>query len=273
MKRAFVIVAMMVGAAHAGNAPLVTPPAGWKQDAQQATVLAGKANEVTHFGGLRSLATSDVYVAPEGGAVLIVTAVAGKVTAADRDAAARFAVDELLDASSRATLSGGGITVDSSGSRVVTDAKMVRGDIQWTDKSTGTRTNALVEVVADEENIVAITGECVLGNVDVKLAAACTGALTTLDPGIPLAKRQPIALAPSGTLLKAQPVPTQTMGRPPATMTDGTHTPLPPMTVPTEKPARDLRPVYVGLGIVLLAAAFWWNQRQRAKFEKDSDDE
>ena len=272
MKRAILIVALLAGVAHADAPPLVTPPAGWKQDPAQATALAAKANEVSHFGGLRSLATSDVYVAPEGGAALIVTAVAGKVTPADRDAAARFAVDELNDATSRASLAGSGasgVTVDASGAKAVAAEKAVRGELQWTDKSTGTQTNAVIVVVADDENIVAITGECV-GQTGA-MPVACIGALATLNPGIPVEKRQPIGLAAPGTPVTS-PAPIQPRAQQP-TMTDGTHTPLPPMTVPTEKPAKDLRPVYVGLGIVLLAAAFWWNQRRRAKFEKDSDDE
>ena len=271
MKRALAIVMLLAGVAHADTPPLVTAPAGWKQDPAQATALAAKANEVTHFGGLRSLATSDVYVAPEGGAALIVTAVAGKVTPADRDAAARFAIDELNDATKRAALAGSGasgVTVEASASKVVGEQKAVRGDLQWTDKSAGTQTNAVILVVADDENIVAITGECV-GQIGA-VPAACIGALATLNPGIPLDKRQPTGLAAPGTLVTA-PMPSQPTVQ--STMTDGTHTPLPPMTVPTEKPATDRRPVYVGLGIVLLAAAFWWNQRRRAKFEKDSDDE
>jgi hypothetical protein len=273
MKLAIALVLAATGVASADSPPLVTAPAGWKHDPDQATALAAKANEVTHFGGLRSLATSDVYVAPEGGAALIVTAVAGKVVAADRDAAARFAVDELHDATSRAALAGSGISVDSWDTKVVADQKLVRGDLQWTDKSAGTQTNAVIEIVADDENIVAITGECVSNSAVAKLevTAACRSALATLDPGIVLAKRQAIGLAPPGTALTSPPPPSPSQMSQ-STMTDSSHTPLPPMTVPTEKPATDRRPVYVGLGIVLLAAAFWWNQRRRARFEKDSDD-
>jgi hypothetical protein len=269
VKRVLATVLLLSGVAYAD--PLVTPPAGWKQDPQQANALAAKTNEVSHFGGLRSLATSDVYVAPEGGAALIVTAVAGKVASADRDAAARIAIDELNEATKRAVLAGSGaagVTVDSSASNVVADQKAVRGDLQWTDKSSGTQTHAVILIVADDENIVAITGECV-GQTGA-VPAACIGALATLNPGISLDKRQPISLAAPGTALTSPGLERVTQM---PTMTDGTHTPLPPMTVPTEKPATDRRPVYVGLGIVLLAAAFWWNQRRRAKFEKDSDDE
>jgi hypothetical protein len=29
--------------------------------------------------------------------------------------------------------------------------------------------------------------------------------------------------------------------------------------------------VYVGFGIVILAAIFWWNSRRRERFEKDEE--
>ena len=164
MKRALAILLLLCGIASADAPPLVTAPAGWKRDEEGAMALAAKANSVSHFGGLRSLATADLYTAPEGGAALIVTAVAGKVTPADRDAAARFAVDELQNATSRASLSGSGpsgITVRASSAKSVAEEKAVRGELQWTDASTGTETNAVIVVVADDENIVAISGECV----------------------------------------------------------------------------------------------------------------
>ena len=271
MKRALLVIAMLCGVAHAGDAPLVKPPAGWKPDQERATSLAAKANEVSHFGGLRSLATVEVYVAPEGAAALIVTAVAGKVTPADRDAAARFAVDEVQETTTRASLVAGGIKVDAWGARVVPDQKMVRGDLQWSDKDAGTQTTTVIQVVADEQNIVALTGECVIANPTA--LAACKAALATLDPGISLEKRQPLGLAAPGTALTS-PAPASPSTMSPSTMSDGSRTPLPPMHIPTEKPkpATDYRPVYVGLGIVLLAAVFWWNQRRRARFEKDSDE-
>jgi hypothetical protein len=264
------VVVLLAGTTRAEN---VKPPAGWKQDPERATSLAAKANEVSHFGGLRSLATADVFVAPEGAAALIVTTVAGKVTPADRDAAARFAVDEVQEATTRASLSAGGIKVDAWAARVVADQKLVRGDLQWSDNEAGTQTTTVIQVVADDDNIIAITGECVVANPAAPIVAACHNALGTLDPGIPLEKRQPLGLAAPGTGLSA-PAPAKPSTLSPSTMSDGSRTPLPPINIATEKPkpTRDLRPVYVGLGIVLLAAVFWWNQRRRARFEKDSDE-
>jgi hypothetical protein len=145
--------------------------------------------------------------------------------------------------------------------------------LQWSDKDAGTQTTTVIQVVADDDNIVAITGECVVANPTAAILAACQSALGTLDPGIPLEKRQPLGLAAPGTALSA-PAPARSSTLSPSTMSDGSRTPLPPINIPTEKPkpTRDLRPVYVGLGIVLLAAVFWWNQRRRARFEKDSDE-
>ena len=60
----------------------------------------------------------------------------------------------------------------------------------------------------------------------------------------------------------------------PTTMSDGSHTHLPPISIPQDAPSRDRRPVYIGAGIVILAAVFYWNRRRRARLEgEDKDDE
>lgn len=48
------------------------------------------------------------------------------------------------------------------------------------------------------------------------------------------------------------------------TLSEGHHIALPPIVIPVARPARDLRPVWVGAGLVVIAAVFWWNQRRRA---------
>jgi hypothetical protein len=55
-------------------------------------------------------------------------------------------------------------------------------------------------------------------------------------------------------------------------MDDGSRTPLPPITVPQEVRTTDRRPVYVGIGLVVLAVVFWWNRRRRAQREDNSDE-
>ena len=42
-----------------------------------------------------------------------------------------------------------------------------------------------------------------------------------------------------------------------------------PIIVPQE-PRRDLRPVYVGAGLVLVAAGLWWNRKQRERLNEDN---
>ncbi|MEO7733534.1 MAG: hypothetical protein ABIY55_21405 [Kofleriaceae bacterium] len=54
-------------------------------------------------------------------------------------------------------------------------------------------------------------------------------------------------------------------------MEDRERVTLPPMTVRLDPPDRDRRPFYVGLGLVVMATAFWWNRRQRDRFEHEDD--
>jgi hypothetical protein len=49
----------------------------------------------------------------------------------------------------------------------------------------------------------------------------------------------------------------------PATISDGGHLPMPTVVVPDEPRRSDPRPVYVGAGLLALAAVFWWNRKRR----------
>jgi hypothetical protein len=233
---------------------LVQPPAGWHADVPQATQLADKANAVSHFGAEKSLAASEVYLPDAPGVALFVTAIAAKVST-DREVAARMAVDELHATTQRAALAGSGIVEDGWQEKVDAAGKQIEATLQWRDTTANTVTHARLVVAADGENLIAVTGECVA--TDAEQMKKCEGALATLDPGITLDKRVALSLAPAGT---QRPLPDK-----PSTMSDASHTPLPPMTLPTETRKTDRRPVYVGAGLVLLAAAFWWNQRRKRK--------
>ena len=57
----------------------------------------------------------------------------------------------------------------------------------------------------------------------------------------------------------------------PSRIQDGPRVALPPMVIRPEPPAPDNRPAYVGGGIVVLAALFWWNRRQRDRFEREDE--
>jgi hypothetical protein len=44
---------------------------------------------------------------------------------------------------------------------------------------------------------------------------------------------------------------------------------LPPLVIPQDPAAADRRPIYVGAGLVVLAAVFRWNRRRRERFERE----
>ena len=73
-----------------------------------------------------------------------------------------------------------------------------------------------------------------------------------------------IALALAIVLGSAAPAqPPLTLDTPP--IGEGPHTRLPPIVVGQTEPSRDRRPLYVGFGIVVVAAGLWWfhDRRQR----------
>ena len=52
---------------------------------------------------------------------------------------------------------------------------------------------------------------------------------------------------------------------------EGVH--IQPIVIPQDAPKKkDLRPVYMGVGLLLIGAGFWWNRRQREKFDRSDID-
>ena len=138
---AFVFACSLAGVAHGQpQTTLVKPPAGWRSDTAQASALSDKANTLAHFGGVKAMATAEVFLAPQPGVALLVTLVVGKVDE-HREAAARVAVDELHATSQRATLagSGGGIVEDRWQERVDPDTKQIEAQLAWRDAGAGTK--------------------------------------------------------------------------------------------------------------------------------------
>jgi hypothetical protein len=261
--KALLVVALLGGIA---SAETVKAPAGWTLDEAQSRALGATLKQVPHFGlAAPALANVDVYVAPKPGVVLTVSLVVASAKT-ELDAAARVAVDELHAASQRAALAGSGISEDGWQEKVDTAAKQIEATLAWRDTGAKASSTARLLVVAEPEHIVSITGECFASDdADAKLVGDCKAALATLDPGIAADKRLPIGLAPTGARPSPPPDPVVGSGREPARLDDGSRAPLPPMTLPAEKRATDRRPVYVGLGLVGLAAVFWWNRRRRAR--------
>ncbi|HEU4616082.1 MAG TPA: hypothetical protein VFS15_28490 [Kofleriaceae bacterium] len=284
MKRTLAILALAAGSAGAdapstepagggtrADLPAAVPPTGWHVEPAQSVALADKLRGVSHFGldaSTTTVTNATVYVPPERGVVLSVVLVATKLSE-NREAAARAAVDELHATSQRAALAGSGIVEDGWQEKVDPAAKQIEATLAWRDTAAKTSSSARLVIAADMENLIAVTGECFSSDdANPKLVADCMGALATLDPGIAPAQRVALALAPTGT----RPEPAAGSGAGAPSMSEGPHTPLPPINVPQEAPTPDRRPVYVGIGLVVLAAAFWWNRRRRARQEDRSDE-
>jgi len=51
-------------------------------------------------------------------------------------------------------------------------------------------------------------------------------------------------------------------------LTDGEDVKLGPMSIPSSRAERDSRPLMIGGGIVVLAAAMWWGRKQRERFDR-----
>jgi hypothetical protein len=272
MRAAIVIIALACGVAHAER-PAIKAPAGWTIDNETSRNLTRHVNGLGHFGfpaaAKVAVANVDHYVSPKPGVTLTVTFIAGAVTD-QREAAARAAVDELHESAQRAAIVGTGIVEQGWQEKIDPAAKQIEATLTWRDTQEHTTSQSRLLVVADAAQITALTGECYAADeADPKLVADCKAALATLDPGIDAAKRVALALAPTGTR-PTPPEPAVGSGVPPPTITDASRTPLPPMTMPQEHRATDRRPVYVGIGLVVLAAVFWWNRRRRARHEDES---
>lgn len=253
MKRLVVLAALLMIAA-------VKAPPEWREDKGAGTQLAASAHAELEAKGVKAAATAQVFVAPDN-SVLYVTLVARKMTA-DRDLHARELVDSFLRAPQRAQLTSAKVSVTSSSSKLDAAAKQIDAAVQWQNEEAGFEMRSRLVVVADAEHLITISGECLLKQDGAAgLRAPCDAALASLDPELPAASRIALSLAPEGTEAPAG----ERVGSG-ATLegVDGPRAPVPPISLPAE-PVRtvDRRPVYVGLGLVVLAGLFWWNGRRR----------
>lgn len=272
MKAALLVAAVLATStvAHAG---FIQPPTGFPPDSEQATLLAAKANAVSHFGGAPAVATVEVYRFPDAAGSLVVTTVFGTLTD-HREEAVRVAVDSFHAGPTRAQLGTSKVRVDRWEEAVDPKDKQIVARLDWRDDDAKAVTHAVLVIAADAGTVVAVTAECVTGAATTPAhTAACIDRLKTVDPGIAPDKRVVLGLAPAGS--EPPPGPNATgpkpSMRPPSTMSDGSQAPIAPITVQRTETKRttDKRPVYVGLGIVVLAALFWWNRRRRERFEKE----
>jgi hypothetical protein len=247
------LIGLVLTAGVAQAAP-ITPPPGWTLD----PALAGPP-AATRFGGKETKVTVYAYRAPSPGAVLYVNRAEALVPAAERD---RLATVELEEPRAALRRQGANVKAEQDAQRFDAQAKQLEAQVTWRDESMMDASRTVV--AGDATKLVAVTGQCVLAReAPAEIVKACEAALATLDAELPLASRVPLAIvaAPEPPALP-----------PPATLDDGGK--LAPIRVdPPATPAPDRRPVYLGAGLVVLAAIFWWNRKRREKFEEDHPQE
>ena len=257
MKRALLLAVLGVlgvRAAAAAPTPILAAPVGWTTDPEQAAAI------LSHASKDQQLAV-EVFVPHQPGVALI----ASRFSAPASAEAARGAIDDLYGAADRAKIISTNVSVLERADHYDADRKeivatqSVKGD---------TTTISRLVIAMDTAHVTAALGECVIrDDAPAALVEACKAALVSLDPAI--ANRVAIALPASSAPVLEAPAAPHPPPRPASTMSDGSRVPMPPIVVPAEAPAKDRRPVYVGGGLVVLAAVFWWNRRQRDKFERE----
>ncbi|MBS1123095.1 MAG: hypothetical protein H6Q90_5323 [Deltaproteobacteria bacterium] len=266
---------MVVASARLARAEPVAAPRGWIPDPPGADSLANKLGALPHFGGAHAIVTAEAYRAPPGSAALYVTRVIANVKPEDRDAGARAELDELHEAPLRQTTT----KIGAWAVQTTVDGKQLEATLDWRDPSLEIANASRIVIAADTQMLVAVTGECVFAaDAAPALVTACQAALATLDPGVAPASR--VALAPGKpasaptSLPIASTAPTMGVAQsdPPRLSDDGARPTLAPMSIPASRPEPDRRPVYVGAGLVVLAAMFWWNRRRRDRYDREDAD-
>ena len=257
------VLAILMCSFALATAGTVTKPNGWTADTKTALSLSQQLGNVPHFGGLASIVTVEAFRTTGG--VLYTTRVLANVQPEQRDAAASAELDDL-----RASLRRGSNVGPTTWKREAVAGRL-EGTLAWNDANAVTESRMLV--VADEQHVIAVSGECVLApDAPAEVATACRAALATLDPELAAEKRVALTLAPEAAPPPPPPTATTTTRAP--SMTEAGERPvLQPMQVAPAAPSTpDRRPIYVGGGLVVLAVVFWWNRKRREKLEREYED-
>ena len=250
------LLALLLAAGVASAAP-ITPPPGWTLDPSLATPPAA-----TRFGGATTKVSVYAYRAPSPGAVLYVNRAEAEVPAAERDKLATVELDEPRAALRR---QGANAKAEQDAQRFDAAAKQLEANVSWRDATIGVADTSRVLVAGDDKRLVVVTGQCVLAReAPAEVVRACEAALATLDAEVPAASRVPLAI--QQTIVEPPPKPVADV------LDDGGSAPIIRVDAPPE-PQPDRRPVYMGMGLIVLAAIFWWNRKRREKFEREHPQE
>lgn len=262
--RALAIVLALTGVASADS---VTTP--WALDRARSATMEQADHGLSHFGAATSpndSTTISAYFPPTPGTGLIVSKY---TTSAPREAAVPAVVADFESWPNPAS----GMTItERATQREVTDG-LIAITLGGHEATAEMRYVFRMVVGADARGVVAVVGQCFARD-DASAAdvAACRAALATLDTGIPADQRVALAL-PATVAAPVVPVelaPLPELGGKPAASqpTIGTRK-GPLIALPPPPPETDRRPIYIGVGIVVLAFAFWWNRKQRDRFAED----
>lgn len=266
MKRLLFLLAL----SGTANADTVKPPAEWTADSQLAVKLSKDSSALPHFGGRQSLVTTDVYRL--GQATLFVHRISAAVAGADgpaRDRAASAELRELILAAKRVEAPA---KVDTLNASAITENRL-EGWLRWHDDTTTVVSVHRMIVAADEQQLVAVHGECLWPQTTAaSVRKACDDALTSLDPGIALDRRVKLSVVAQTPEPTPEPA-TGSAKQAPSLVESGERPSLPPMQIPQDSREPDRRPIFVGLGLIVLALVFYWNRKNRDKLERQYEKE
>jgi len=264
----------LVGAQNLVPDPVgkLTPPAGWTTDAGRSAGLEKTVGGEEHFGGARVHVSAQYLHAPRPGGILFVTEVVTEGVPPDPGAAA---TRELHAARAGADAMTGGAQVVRWDVEPAAGGNVAEARLEWKDASLGTTTISRTLVFQLDAGLVRLAAECIIADDAAALRAPCEQALDTLAPLAPASARKPLTVlaqapavaAPVGS--DAEPAAAPVTGGPPAPAapTLRAHEGELPTTLVVSSPKKktDRRPLYVLAGLVVIALAYWWNRREKAR--------
>jgi hypothetical protein len=245
----------------------LTPPAGWRIDVGRSRGLERATDAVDHFGGAPVHVSAQHLYGPAPGGLLLVTEIATTMMPSD---AAGAAAIELHGVKSGVEALGPSVKIATWQIRGDAASRVTEARLTWSDDSLGTTTIARTLFFAARGHLVRIEAACIIAADAGALRPPCEAAMATLEPLAPIAERVELVVpavpppAPTGSVDVAPPMPRGELssGGPAMGEREGAMPVI--MTVdPPKQQTEDRRPLYVGAGLLVLAAAYLWNRRKK----------
>ncbi len=255
------------GVAHAET---FQAPAGWVADSTTAVSLSKRLGDMPHFGGLRTVVVTEVFQTT--GASLYVTKMSASIAGLDeaaRNKAASAQLDEVMVLAPTRMI--GKAITEASDARDNASPHALEGTHRWHDADTKITSNSRIVIAADAQQLVAVIGECLLAaDVSKEVDSTCAASLATLDPYLAPASRVDLSIVKAASSAHGPaPAPASGSSSGPSLVDSGERPSLAPMEIPQEQREPDRRPIYVGLGLIVLAVIMYFNRKNRQKLERD----